>query len=197
MDVSKDVPAAAGSATFAASLSRAARQIELADKIAILCVFLGWFLLNTLVVTLGSLQHGVRFYDISAAIADPSRLFFGLHGSAHRILFGLLCVACLLAPVLPHFRRGRFLWIAYVVPLVLMATSGIWLYVRASGEFIAVPSGAIQTGENLVQLANDLVHHGSTLVARHVAIGAGGYLAAIASVVLGLRGSRHLWSLLR
>ena len=171
--------------------------MELADKIAILCVFVGWFLLNTLVVTLGSLQHGVRFYDISAAIADPSRLFFGLHGSAHRILFGLLGVACLLAPVLPHFRAGRFRWVSYAAPLLLMAVSGTWLYMRASGEFIAVPSGAIQTGENLVQLADDLVHHGSTLVARHVAIGAGGYLAAIASSVLALRGSRHLRSFAR
>src|ERR1700727_614365 len=97
--------------TVAAKLFQAAGQIELPSKAAIVCIFFAWFLLDTLVVTLGSLQHGVRFYDMSAVIADPSRMFFGLQGSLHRTLFIPLCIVCILAPLLPHLRAVRALWL--------------------------------------------------------------------------------------
>jgi hypothetical protein len=178
--------------SLAARLLQAAGQIELSSKIAIACVFFGWFLVDTLVVTIGSLQHGVRFFDMSAVIADPSRMFFGLQGSVHRMFFILLCVLCLLAPLLPHVRRIRVLWLSYAVPLVLMLTCGALLFSRTSGEFIAAPSNAGRVGGNLIQFANDLVHRGGDLVARHVSIGVGGYLALAASIVLALQGVRRL-----
>jgi hypothetical protein len=181
--------------TLTARLLKAAAQIELASKIAIVCVFFGWFLVDTLVVTLGSLQHGVRFFDISAVIADPSRMFFGLQGSAHRVFFIPLCLVCITAPLLPHFsRNSRVLWLTYIAPLTLMLICGALLFVRTSGEFIAAPSNAGRVAGNLVQFANDLVHHGSDLVARHVSIGIGGYLALAASIVLALRGVRRFRS---
>src|ERR1700754_545668 len=93
---------------------------DAASKIAILCIFASWFFLDTLVATLGSLQHGVRFFDMSAVIADPSRMFFGFSGWQHRAGFGLLCLACLAAPILPHLRSARALWLTYLAPLVLM-----------------------------------------------------------------------------
>jgi hypothetical protein len=177
--------------TVVAKLLQAAGQIEAASKVAIVCIFFAWFLLDTLVVTLGSLQHGVRFYDMSAVIADPSRMFFGLRGSLHRVFFIPLCLVCILAPLLPHLRSVRVLWLGYVAPLALMATCAVMLYSRTSGEFIATPSSAGRVGGNLIQFANDLVHHGGDLVARHVSIGAGGYLALVASIVLAMRGVRR------
>jgi hypothetical protein len=180
--------------TLVASLLKAAGQIELPAKIAMACVFFGWFLVDTLVVTLGSLQHGVRFFDMSAVIADPARMLFGLHGSLHRIFFVPLCIVCVLAPLLPHFRRIRVLWLCYVAPLALMLTCGALLYSRISGQFLAAPSNVSRVGGNLIQLANDLVHHSSDLVARHVAIGVGGYLALAASIALALQGIRHFRS---
>ena len=181
--------------TLTARLLKAAAQIELASKIALVCVFFGWFLVDTLVVTLGSLQHGVRFFDISAVIADPSRMFFGLQGSAHRVFFIPLCLVCITAPLLPHFsRNSRVLWLTYIAPLTLMLICGALLVVRTSGEFIAAPSNAGRVAGNLVQFANDLVHHGSDLVARHVSIGIGGYLALAAGIVLALRGVRRFRS---
>jgi hypothetical protein len=176
--------------TLVARLLKAAGQIDLASKLAMVCVFFGWFLVDTLVVTLGSLQHGVRFFDMSAVIADPSRIFFGLHGSVHRMFFIPLCVVCIFAPLLPHFRRMRVLRLCYVAPLALMVICGVLLFWRTSGEFIVAPSSAGRVGGNLIQLANDLVHHGGDLVARHVAIGVGGYLALAASLVLALQGVR-------
>jgi hypothetical protein len=181
--------------SLAARLLQAAGQIDLSSKIAIAGVFFGWFLVDTLVVTLGLLQHGVRFFDMSAVIADPSRMFFGLQGSLHRMFFIPFCIICLLAPLLPQFpnvRRNRLLWLSYAAPLVLMVSCGALLFSRTSGEFIAAPSNAGRIGGNLIQFANDLVHRGGDLVARHVSIGVGGYLALAASIVLALQGVRRL-----
>ena len=178
--------------TFAARLFKAAGEVELASKIAIVCIFFSWFLVDTLVVTLGSLQHGVRFFDMSAVIADPSRMFFGLQGSLHRMFFIPLCTVCLLAPLLPHFRRVRQLWLSYAAPLTLMVICGALLFSQTSREFIAAPGNAGRVGGNLIQFADDLVHRGGDLVARHVSIGLGGYLALAASILLALQGARRL-----
>jgi hypothetical protein len=178
-------------------LAGAAAQLETPSKIALLCIFFGWFLVDTLVVTLGSLQHGVRFFDMSAVIADPTRLFFGIQGSLHRILFGLTCFVCLLAPLLPHLRRERANWLAYLAPLILMVICGALLYSRTSSEFFAAQSNVGHAGGNLIRFANDLMRHGSGLVTRHISVGIGGYLALVASIVLALRGARHFRSVLR
>jgi hypothetical protein len=163
---------------------------ETASKIAIVCIFLSWFFLDTLVVTLGSLQHGVRFFDMSAVIADPSRMFFGFSGWAHRGGFGLLCLACLGAPILPHLRQRRALWLAYLAPLVLMGICAALLLWRTSGRFVAAPIDSAGIAGTVARLADDLVHHISTRVNRHVSIGVGGYLGLMASLVLALRGAR-------
>jgi hypothetical protein len=42
-----------------------------------------------------------------------------------------------------------------------------------------------------MRLANNLVRRGSGVVSRHVTVGAGGYLALIGSVVLGLQGVKR------
>jgi hypothetical protein len=177
--------------SWSAQVAAAGARLEAPAKIAIACIFLCWFLLDTLVITLGSLQHGVRFYDMSAVIADPARMFFGFHGWGHRAAFGLLCLVCLAAPLLPHFRQARMLWLAYLAPLALMGICGALLLWRTSGEFIAAPGDAGGIAGNLVQFANGLVHHGSSLVSRHISVGVGGYLALVACLVLALRGIRR------
>jgi hypothetical protein len=181
---------AAAPPTLVARLLTAAGQIDLASKVALVGVLFGWFLVDTLVVTLGSLQHGVRFFDISAVIADPSRMLFGLQGSWHRAFFIPLCVVCILAPLLAHVRRTRVLWLCYVAPLALIVICGVLLFWRTSGDFIVSPHNAGRVGGSLIQFANDLVHHGGDLVARHVAIGVGAYLALAGAIVLALRGVR-------
>ena len=181
---------AAGPSPFA-SLTRAASELDPVSRFALLCIFFGWFLLDTLLVSLGSLQHGVRFFDISSVIADPTRLFFGIQGFGRRIVFGVVCVLCLLAPLLPHLRRGRANWLGYLAPLVLMTICGVLLYSRTSSELFATPSDAGRAGSSLIHFANDLLHRGSGLVARHVSVGIGGYTAFIASMVLALRGFRR------
>jgi hypothetical protein len=190
MEPSTQLPSAVRPA-LVSRLVRAAGELDSPSKFALLCILIGWFLVDTFVVTLGSLQHGVRFFDISAVIADPTRLFFGIQGFAHRIVFGLLCILCLLAPLLPYLRGGRFTWLGHTAPLLLMVICASLLYSRTSSELFAAPSNAGSAASSLIKFANGLVHQGSGMVARHVSIGVGGYLALIACIVLALRGIRR------
>ena len=173
------------------SLSGARRPIDGVTLAAMLAIFIGWFFVDTLVVSLGSLQHGVRFFDISSAIANPMQIFFRVDSSFQRVVFGTVCLACLLAPMLPHWRRSRWAWAAYLAPLALMSISAALLYSRTSGEFFSASADPNSMGSNVIRFANNLVHQGSGLISRRISIGAGGYLAFTGSLVLALRGTRH------
>jgi hypothetical protein len=181
---------AAPAPTRVDKLWAAARDMDAVSLSAMAMIFIGWFFADTLTVNLGLLRHGTRFFDISSVIADPTRIFFGVEGSMRRFIFGLIAVACLLAPLLPHWRRSRFAWLAYLVPLALMAACGALLYSKTSGEFFAVSSGAGSMG-GAVRFANSLVHRGSGLVSSHVSIGVGGYLAFAGSLALAFKGLRQ------
>jgi hypothetical protein len=169
-------------------LLRAALALETSSKLAIVCCFFGWFLMSTLVVSLGSLEHGVRFYDLAAVIGDPTRLFFGVDSTFQRVAFGFLCLLGLLAPLAPHVVKNRAAWLAYLAPLVLMILCGVLLYSRNSGEFFATTNDGQLVSDSLMRLANNLVRRSTVVVSRHVSVGAGGYLAMIGSVVLGIQG---------
>jgi hypothetical protein len=191
MDTPQSLDLAPAPTAFS-KLSRAARQIDGVSLLALLAIFIGWFFVDTLAVTLGSLRHGVRFFDISAAIADPTRIFFGVDGSFQRFLFGIVCLLCLLAPLLAHWRAARWTWLSYLVPLALMVICGALLYSKTSGEFFAAPAGASTLGGSVIRFANSLVRQGTGLVSKHVSVGAGGYLAFAGSLVLAAQGIRHL-----
>jgi hypothetical protein len=191
MESPESLPAARA-ATPVADILSAARRIDGASQMAILAIFVGWFFVDTLVASLGSLQHGVRFFDISSAITDPTRIFFAVQASWQRGLFVLLCLLCLLAPILPHWRTARWAWAAYLAPLALMVACGALLYTQTSSEFFSTPQDAQSLGSSVFRIAHDLVHRGSGLVARHVSIGAGGYLAFAGSLALAVQGMRRL-----
>jgi hypothetical protein len=190
MDTPQSLDAATAPTPFG-KLSRAARGIDGVSLWALLAIFIGWFFVDTLAVTLGSLRHGVRFFDMSAAIADPTRIFFGVDTSFQRILFGSLCLICLLAPLLPHWRAARHAWLAYLVPLGLMVICGVLLYSKTSGEFFPAPADASTLGGSVIRFANNLVRQSTGLVSKHVSVGVGGYLAFAGSLVLAAQGIRH------
>ena len=72
-----------------------------------------------------------------------------------------------------------------------MVVCGTLLFSRTSSEFFAAPSDAASLSAGVIRFANHLARQGSALVSRHVSIGAGGYLAFTASVILAAQGMRH------
>jgi hypothetical protein len=178
-------------------------ELESSSKLALVIVAMGWFFMNTLVASLGSFQLGVRFFDMSAVIGDPTRLFFGVNAPFQRIFFGLICLACLVAPLAPHLEvaptplepipleKGKSLWLCYAVPLVLMLVCGVLLYLRTSGDFFADPGDPNSMTGSLMHFANGLVRRGSDMVSRHISVGAGAYLALLGSSVLASQGVRR------
>jgi len=174
-----------------ARIISAAAALDGISKFAIVCVFFAWFFLDTLVVSVGSLKHGVRFFDAGAVIADPTRMFFSIDTSFGVLLFALLCCLCLIAPLAPHLWRNRVAWVGYLVPLALIVVCGLLLYSKTSGEILATPSDAGGLRSSVMSLANKILQRGSDLVSRHIAVGAGGYVALFGSLVLGYQGFRR------
>jgi hypothetical protein len=189
MDVTSD-SAPARRPHLAQRVAAAASGLDALSKIAIVCLIIAWFFTDTLVVTLGTVKHGVPFYDMSALIGDPSRMFFSIDTTLSVIAFGLLCCVCLLAPLLSHLRRERLRWFAYWAPLCLILVCGLLVYSRTSSEFFTAPAAAGSLGSKVVRFANSLVHQGSDLVTRHVAVGFGGYLGLLAGLALAIQGVR-------
>jgi hypothetical protein len=159
-------------------VGRALTTPEVSSRLAVAGILIGWFVIDYLVVSLGSLHHGVRFFDMSAMIADPARLFLGVDSSMQRLMFSLICLACLAAPLAaPQLIRNRVAWLAYLAPLALVVLCAALLYSRTSAGFFA----------------DDIARHGGGLAAQHISLGAGGYLALIGSLFLGIQGVRRFY----
>jgi len=178
-----------------AQLITAAGALDALSKFAIISVFFAWFFIDTLEVRLGSIKHGVRFFDAGAVIADPTRMFFSIDTTFGVVVFALVCFLCLMGPLAPHIWRNRFAWLAYLLPLLLIIVCGLMLYSKTSGEILATPSDVNGLSGSVTSLANKILQRGSDLVARHVAVGAGGYVALLGSLVLGYQGLRRFLNL--
>ena len=172
---------------------RAAADMELSAKFAIVCVFFAWFFIDTLNVSVGSVTHGVRFFDAGAVIADPTRLFFTIDTTFGVLAFVLLCITCLLLPLAPHLSRNRFAWLAYLAPLMLMVVCGLLLYSKTSADLLAAPGDASGLKGSVMSFANKLLQRGSDYVSKHIAVGAGGYVALIGSLFLAYSGLHRLF----
>lgn len=161
-------------------------------KVSVACLLLSWFFMATLTASLGSLEHGVRFFQFGVLIADPTRMFFPIPVSIGLILFALLCLVCLLAPLLARLEGARFWHLLALLPLILFAGSALILYYRCSGDVLNSPTDATDLAGRVIRLANRLVHQGSDVINRHIGVAAGGYVSLIASLILAAHGVRGL-----
>jgi hypothetical protein len=173
--------------------SLALHRVDARTWIAMACIAAGWFGLNTLEATFGPLQHVAHFYDLPAIMTDPRWLIRGVSASHNfgTVVFGSLCVLVILAPVVPRLGYPRTAWLG-LLPLALMLLCGIVLYVKSSATHIEAGDGAGKVGEYLARWANGAVSWTGDVVSRHIAIGAGGYLAFIASGWLAAQGALEL-----
>ena len=183
----------AGHPLGSTALVRTLSQLDAASWLAMLCIFMGWFVTDTLVVTLGPLQHSFRFYDMAAIAANPIQLVSGID-RAHAyvgIVFGLLCLAAVFAPLAPIIWSRRAAWLANTIPLALIAGCAVLIAARSPGDYFNTPPHASLLGTDLIRFANDVVNQGATLVTKRISLGAGAYLAVIGSAFLAMRGVRR------
>jgi hypothetical protein len=176
-------------------LTRVASALVRADsitKVSVACLLLSWFFMATLTASLGSLEHGVRFFQFGVLIADPTRMFFPIPVSIGLILFAVLCLVCLLAPLLARLEDARFSHLLLLLPLILFAGSALILYYRSSGDFLSSTPDATDLAGRVIRLANRLALQGSDVISRHIGVAAGGYVSLVASSVLAAHGVRGL-----
>lgn len=178
--------------TWRATLANALSKVDGATWAGVGMTFAGWFLLDTLHVVWGLIDHRIVFYDVAAVIGSPVRLFTGLEGNRPpaTVLFMLLCGATLLAPVSPYLSLRRFAWLAGTAPLALMVGCAVLLYVRTSGDVFAARGIGDTIGNDLRHLASHLIGNASARASSHVTLASGGYLALLSSLYLAARAIR-------
>lgn len=167
-------------------------RLNLPVLIALAGIFLGWFVLDTLVIRMGPVRHTLKFYEMLAAIIDPPRVLMGLD-SGHApssILFGLVCgtvlLGCLARSLPPRHLRPMLV----SVPLLLMLLCAVLLFVRTPGDVFADPGRATPILSDLVRLANDVFNRGAAAITRASA-GAGLWVAAASCLLLACLGLRE------
>ncbi|HEY4971693.1 MAG TPA: hypothetical protein VII35_17490 [Steroidobacteraceae bacterium] len=162
-------------------------------------VVVGWFLMATLVVHFGSWQQSIRFYDLLAVINDPGRRLTGIN-RPHPLLtfvFSMVCCGALLAPAAPLFMKQRGAWLGCLAPFILMALTCATLYAKTSMSYSPAEEGATSVSAFLSHAAQGAVGRISQVVATHISVGAGGYLAFLACAYLALSGARRFHAAVR
>ncbi len=182
---------AASTAAFQTVL-RAAKRWDPLTWLAVVCLLLGWFYVKCLIVWVSGIEHGVRFYDLPAIILKPTQLIFGVrHGYVLLALpFGALCLACVYALTLPYQERPRReWWLLHLLPFALLVGCYALLYHRTGHDLINTDPDTV--AGDLTRLTNSIWNRGTALVARHVAVAGGAYVALAGSLFLAARGVRR------
>jgi hypothetical protein len=166
-----------------------ARKIDCVTWVALACIAVGWFWLNTLVATFGPIQHVVRFYELPVVMRDPRWLLTGISDAypLSRVLFGIVCLVVITAPLLPRLIFPRVPYLLSSAPFLLMLLCGIVLYVKSSTTHIEATDSLGRIGGYIARWANGTTTWAGDVVARHIAIGAGGYLSFLASGFVAIK----------
>jgi len=169
----------------------ATRRPDWTVLVAAVLVGCSWFLMNSLTTDLGFLQIQFRFYNVLTLMHAPRVILTGAGGNgAHSdaMLFGTVCLLALLTALAPLVSQRRIAWLGCVAPLALMAIVGVVLYLKLSQEMFTDSGSYGDTGSEIIHFANSLADRVGSAVTRQVHVGAGGYLALAATIVLAVKG---------
>ena len=171
----------------AAPRSERAPLPEWVSLLALALVFSGWFLMDTLRTSIGAITLEFHFFDMAAIIAEPARLFTGVGSNlAYLTLpFGLLCALVLASTLAPYLSGSRTARLARGAPLLLMLVCGAILYSQTSQDTFVAAQSAGDVSNALINLANVMARHTIGVVARHVGVGGGAWVAAAGALYLG------------
>ena len=165
-------------------------QLEPSEVIALGCLLLGWFVMNTLVTDLGAVQQTFRFYNVWTMLRDPARLATGMTGGDRAVSLGfaVICLATATAILVPFRLRTPKSWLAYFAPLALMVVCAAVLWSESATNAFSDGGRYGSTGSHIIQFANSLVNRASASFAKRISLGFGAYLSFAASLFLAWRG---------
>ena len=171
-------------------MRRPAEDLDHPALIALGAIALGWFFMSSLVVDFGLWQKSIRFYQVWALIQDPAGQLSGVNGARTltAIVFGIVCAAALLAPLICMRSRRPASLLTYLLPFVVMAVSGAVLYEQGAMNTVVADSGAHSASAYIARITQAAIGRASSAVASRVSVGAGAYLALLGSCFLVLRG---------
>ena len=160
---------------------------------AMAAVLLGWFFFAAVTIDFLGQGQSATFYDYLGVLNNPENGLAALEGrSAGAGFYGLLAIAAVFAPLLPHFFKSRRLWLAYCVPGAWMVLAGVlgWWKVRSAmseARSAAGTFGGFGGGGELSNMAREFMNE----LWNAISIGFGAYLAAAAAIYLAVVGIRR------
>ena len=161
---------------------------------ALAAVFVGWFLLEYLSVTIASWHQGFHFYDLPALIDKPARLISGIDptqvwtGIPSGVLCFALLVAPLLAPLAPPALRPALARYGFALPLVVIVLGALMLWYQSSRDTFMVAPGASDIAHAYANLGNAIARRVGGSVAHYVSFGAGVWVSLIGALYLAYHG---------
>lgn len=159
---------------------------------AMAALLAGWFFLSTVSIQV-SPQYilGLSFWKLLGALNSPAGLMSGLGGaSGGSGLYGFLCVVALVAPLAPQVWKDRRAHLGGMLPLAFMLLVALMIYSGVSdGLKQAQGMAGFLGGDQASRVTESVTSMMLREAMRAISIGAGGYLALLASLYLAGRGA--------
>jgi hypothetical protein len=102
--------------------------------------------------------------------------------------FALVCLAALAAPLAPRLTGHAWAPLGELVPLALMLLCGTILYIEASRDAFVAPPDASSVAKAMTGFANSMSRRAGGVLASHIVVGSGAWIALLGAGYLTLRG---------
>ena len=160
--------------------------------VAMGALLVGWFFLNTVSIQVSSQYNvGLSFWKLLGILNSPAGLMNGLRdASGSSGIYGFLCIAALAAPLAPQFWKDKRAHLGGVLPLVFMLLVALMIYNGVNDSLQQAQGAAgFLGGEQAARMAESVSSMMLREAMRAISIGAGAYLALLASLYLAARGA--------
>lgn len=157
---------------------------------AMAALVIGWFVLNTVWIQVSSgYGVGMSFWTILGVVNSPNGTMAGLNGGGGSSgLYGFLCIVALVAPLAPQFWHDRRAHLGGLLPLAFMLLVAFMVYHGISDGMQQARGLAGDLGNASAQrMVDDMGREMLRAALQAISIGAGAYLALLASLFLAVK----------
>lgn len=162
-------------------------RFGLPTLVALALLAIGWFFINTVSIQVSSSYGiGLSFWKVLGMLNAPNGVMSALKGGGGSAgIYGFLCIGALLAPLAPQFWADKRAHLGGVLPLAFMLLVALMIYMGINDDVKQAQGAASMFGgEQAARMVNDMLSEAM----RAFSLGAGAYLALLASLYLAGRG---------